>query len=125
MDTFPNKLKNFRKEAGLTQKQLADALGISASAVGMYEQGRREPDKDTLILISNYFGVTVDSILGISRGNDLSDCLEDIKNQAMAAKGLMFNGVMLDADKINQLVDVMMVAAEVMYNQNIKDKDND
>ena len=35
-----------RHKAGLTQKQLANLLSVSPSAIGMYEQGRREPSAD-------------------------------------------------------------------------------
>lgn len=47
----------------MTQRELAKRLGISASAVGMYEQNRREPDLETLGEIAQLFGVTLDSLL--------------------------------------------------------------
>ena len=59
-------LKELRAKKGITQTDLAKSLGISASAIGMYEQGRREPDSDTLIAIANYFQVTTDYLLGKS-----------------------------------------------------------
>ena len=46
-------LKKIRESRGLTQKQLADKLNIASSTVGMYEQGRRQPDLDTLIKMSD------------------------------------------------------------------------
>lgn len=49
-----------RRSAGLSQAALAKKLNLSASAVGMYEQGRRQPSLDILIAISKEFGVTVD-----------------------------------------------------------------
>ena len=52
-----------RREAGMSQAQLAQALQISPSAVGMYEQGRREPSADTLVALSRIFGVTTDYLL--------------------------------------------------------------
>ena len=48
-------LKKLRKSKGLTQAELGKILGVSPSTIGMYEQGRRTPDKDALIAISNYF----------------------------------------------------------------------
>lgn len=47
----------------MTQRELAKRLGISPSAVGMYEQNRREPDLDTLKKIADLFDVTLDSLL--------------------------------------------------------------
>lgn len=52
-----------RKNAGLSQSDLAKILGVTASAVGMYEQGRREPPCDILIAIARQFGVSLDFLL--------------------------------------------------------------
>ena len=49
-----------RREAGLSQTELAQKLGISASAVGMYEQSRREPSVQMLLRLADEFGVSVD-----------------------------------------------------------------
>ena len=57
------RIAGLRREAGFSQAELADRLGISASAVGMYEQGRREPSADTLVALSEIFGVTTDYLL--------------------------------------------------------------
>ena len=57
-------LKELRAQKGITQTDLAKSLGVSASAIGMYEQGRREPDNETLIAIANFFRVTTDYLLG-------------------------------------------------------------
>ena len=45
---------------GLSQTELAHKLHVSASAVGMYEQGQREPYLDTIVLLTQEFEVTVD-----------------------------------------------------------------
>ena len=52
-----------RREAGLNQAELAQRLQISPSAVGMYEQGRREPSADTLVAMAQLFGVSVDYLM--------------------------------------------------------------
>ena len=52
-----------RRAAGLSQGELARQLQVSASAVGMYEQGRREPSAETLVALARVFGVTVDYLL--------------------------------------------------------------
>ena len=52
-----------RRQARMSQAQLAQQLGVSPSAVGMYEQGRREPSSDVLVELSRIFGVSVDYIL--------------------------------------------------------------
>ena len=52
-----------RRQAGFSQAELAQRLRISASAVGMYEQGRREPAVDLLVSLADIFGVSVDYLL--------------------------------------------------------------
>ena len=52
-----------RRESNMSQAQLAQRLQISASAVGMYEQGRREPSADLLVELARVFGVTTDYLL--------------------------------------------------------------
>ena len=52
-----------RRQAGLSQTQLAERLKISPSAVGMYEQGRREPSIETVITLAEVFGVSTDYLL--------------------------------------------------------------
>ena len=57
-------LKQLRESKAITQFELSKDLKISASTIGMYEQGRREPDGETLKKIAQYFGVTTDYLLG-------------------------------------------------------------
>lgn len=52
-----------RKKRGLSQLQLAQILHISASTEGMYEQGRRTPSLDVLIMMSQLFGVSLDYLI--------------------------------------------------------------
>lgn len=52
-----------RRSAGWSQAELARRLQVSPSAVGMYEQGRREPSAATLVAMSQVFGVSTDYLL--------------------------------------------------------------
>lgn len=52
-----------RKNFGWSQAELARRLKISASAVGMYEQGRREPSAELLVIMAREFDVSVDYLL--------------------------------------------------------------
>ena len=52
-----------RRDANMSQAELAQALAISPSTVGMYEQGRREPSVDVLVAMAKVFGVTTDYLL--------------------------------------------------------------
>ena len=52
-----------RRRSGLSQADLAQLLRCSTSAVGMYEQGRREPAADLLVRLAEVFGVSTDYLL--------------------------------------------------------------
>ncbi|MGN1235724.1 MAG: helix-turn-helix domain-containing protein [Christensenellaceae bacterium] len=58
------RMKELRKESGLTQKELAQNLKIGQSSIVGYEQGTREPIASTLIAYANFFHVSVDYLLG-------------------------------------------------------------
>lgn len=61
---FAKRLRMLRESRGISQEELALALSVSASAIGMYERGRREPDHDKLRALADYFSVSVDYLLG-------------------------------------------------------------
>ena len=52
-----------RRAAGWSQGELAQVLQVSPSAVGMYEQGRREPSLEILVAMSRAFSVSLDYLL--------------------------------------------------------------
>lgn len=60
------RLKSLRESKNITQKELANKLGISPSAIGMYESGKRNPDTSMLNILSNFFDVSVDYLMGRS-----------------------------------------------------------
>ena len=64
MSNFQSVLKALRNAKGLTQVELAKILKISRSTIGMYENGSREPDYETLELIADFFNVDIDYLLG-------------------------------------------------------------
>ena len=52
-----------RRQANMSQSELAQRLQVSPSAIGMYEQGRREPSVDTLIALARCFRVSLDYLM--------------------------------------------------------------
>lgn len=57
-------LKDLIKESGKTQKDIAFELKISQQRLSNYVSGIREPDNETLLVFANYFGVSLDYLLG-------------------------------------------------------------
>lgn len=59
-----NNLKLLRKRKGVSQNDVAEYLGVTRSAYGMYEQGIRTMNPDALAKLSDYYNVSIDAILG-------------------------------------------------------------
>ena len=70
------KLKKLRRSKDLTQEEVAAHLGISYQAISKWERGDGYPDITMLPALANYFGVTVDELIGmdeISSANKLAE----------------------------------------------------
>lgn len=65
-----NALKSAREKVGITQAILAEKLGMSSSTIGMYEQGRRCPNYDTLLKLCEALGC---SIYDVFSENEISN----------------------------------------------------
>ena len=60
---FNEKLQELRKQKGLTQEELAEALYVSRAAISKWESGRGYPNIDSLKAIATFFSVTIDELL--------------------------------------------------------------
>ncbi|MBS5927203.1 MAG: helix-turn-helix transcriptional regulator [Clostridium sp.] len=58
-----DKIKKLRKERHITQSELANAIGLSRSSIGMIESNKQGTGNDSLIKIADFFNVTVDYLL--------------------------------------------------------------
>lgn len=83
MSYFSDTLLHLRRQAGLSQQALANATGLSRSAVGMYETGKREPDIETLRLLSEFFGVDMNTLTSpeSAQNAELAELLEALRNR--------------------------------------------
>ncbi|SHJ36933.1 Methanogenic corrinoid protein MtbC1 [Clostridium amylolyticum] len=63
MEKFTSRLKELRKEKKITQKELADSLGLAQSTIANYEQGIRFPDNVMIKKLADYFSVSLDYLL--------------------------------------------------------------
>ena len=59
-----NKIRELRKEKGLTMKALGAKFALSESTISLYETGKHYPDIETMQKFADFFGVTVDYLLG-------------------------------------------------------------
>ena len=66
MASFPERLKELRKTKGITQKGMAEYLGIVERSYRRYEAGDLESNHETTIKLADYFDVSVDYLIGRS-----------------------------------------------------------
>lgn len=70
---FGSRITQLRKQKRLTQKEMAEKIGISRSALSLYELEKREPDFDTVKKIAAYLGVSIDYLTGNSNNSEISN----------------------------------------------------
>lgn len=124
-----NKLRKLREDKNILQRDLANYLHISTSTIGMYEQGRRDPDNLTLKLIANYFDVSTDYLLDNEDNkykNELQNIKDDIKKQYFIDdiirqyfidNKLINNDEILTKEKIDKLNEFIKVNKKFIFGE--------
>ena len=78
------RLKTLRKSKGLSMKELGSIFGLAESTISLYENGKRQPDKETILKFADYFGVSVDYLLGRDDAPISADDLSDGEKQLVS-----------------------------------------
>ncbi len=76
---FSENIKRLRKEKELTQENLADFLGVSFQTISKWERGETYPDITTLPIISRFFNISIDDLLGINKSREEEKINEYLK----------------------------------------------
>lgn len=106
------KLKELRKAKGISLKELGSIVGVAESTMSLYENGKRQPDYETLLKLAEFFGVTVDYLL---RGKDESENLPE--ELAIFNRGAR----KLSPENRKKLLDM----ARIMFKEDFKEFDDD
>lgn len=128
-NTFATNLKYFRERAGLSQSALAKIIEVTPATIGLYEQGRRQPNFEIEEKIADYFNVDLDTL----RGTTSSLSLEQLKllekyDKLDDLKKLICDAV-LDTLIESQapLTDITTISKQIEYymNSNLKETKKD
>ena len=76
MNKYGQRLKELREKNGYTQETLAKMLNTSRSRIGMYEQGKRQPDFEMQEAIADLFNVSIDYLFG--RENENKNAIDQL-----------------------------------------------
>lgn len=111
--TFAKRIKELRSERDFSMERLAGYIGLSRSAISMYETQRRKPDVSVIMRYSNFFGVSSDYLLGktnIRKPLYSVACFSNLSDSDIGR---------LSKDAQN---DIKNFIADVMARENAKDK---
>lgn len=100
------RIRELRTKSGMSQADLARAIGVSTSAIGMYEQGRREPDTSAILKFARFFNVSVDYLLGasdVSAPFDVERIAANVAKNLMDQPALMFNAEIYTERELTEL----------------------
>ncbi len=108
------RLKELRDEKNLLQKDIAKYLNISTSAYGYYEQGKRNPDTETVKNLADFFGVSADYLLGRTNNrkgyvdskdsSHHSQCIAYKETEEKIVERLIDEGIITDDEPIPEVV---------------------
>ena len=120
-----------RRESGMSQMELAKYLKLSQQTISKYENGKADPDKDTLIKLSELFNVSTDYIIGNSDkrdhseltykdNRDIAKTVDLLKDQVYNNKRgeLNYNGVKVDDNDAEFLMDTIEFALTQIKKKN-------
>lgn len=71
------RLKEVRERSKMTQREVAEATGIPLGTLRRWEQHKNEPDSDSLVLLADLYGASVDEMLGSKFADELSQLTDD------------------------------------------------
>lgn len=90
-----DRLRRLREQRDLNQKDVAEALNITATTLSRYEAGIRSPDSEALVRLAEFYGVSIDYLLG--RKNPSSPIAEDDEEWLSLLQKAREKGIELEA----------------------------
>ena len=97
MNLFGLRLKTLRNGKKITQRQLADKIGVSKALVSKYELSAIYPSVEVLIKLCNYFSVSADYLLGLSDKIDFK--VSHLKDEQV----MLVVGTINQFEKLNEI----------------------
>ena len=117
---FRVRLRELREAAGYkSQQAFADAFGVAQSTVGNWEAGKREPNFETAIKLSHFFGVSVDSLLlgesvsQMETGNPWAERLRELSPSDLSLVARILDSLESNPTGTRAALDLALTAAKV------------
>lgn len=122
MSILGNRIKKEREDLELTREELAQKIGVSYSAIAMYEQGNREPNNELLLKMCEVFDCSMDYLMGKTEYKTNDEMLEvylktqyeiDVHNAIINSEVLFLNG----GFSPEQLKDIHNIIQDILLNE--------
>ena len=97
--SFGSRLKELRIERNSSQKEVADDIGISITAISQYESDSRFPNEETLKRLCMYYKISSDYLLGLTDTKHAPLSKEEIKEKMVSSKEMDFIVDLIDMIK--------------------------
>lgn len=113
MKVFGERLKQLRVKRHITQDELGAIFEppLAQSTIGTYERGVRQPSLENLVIISNYFNVTTDYLLGITDEIITIDTFKEENPKELRdflkKNNVLFNGSELNEEEKQRMIDIL------------------
>ena len=120
------RLREIRKESGISLKKLGEIIGVAESTMSLYENEKRQPDYETLKKLADYFNVTTDYLLGredkttltTKDKKEITEILESTRQQLLSQEGLMFDGEPASEEDVQKIIMAMQMGMEMIKKEN-------
>ena len=103
MSDFKTRMKELRKELGLTQEELGAKFHLNKSSISKYEKGIQTPDMESLMNISNFFNVSLDYLIGVSNIKNPKEIIYSNAFHSISDNGLTKEDIDIVKAMIEQL----------------------
>lgn len=105
---FNEKLIELRKSKGLSQDELGNALGVSRQTISKWELAQSYPDFQRLVLLSDYFGLSLDALV-----KDIE--VQDVRDKNLSEKQLssIYEDISSAKSTINKVVNILCIIGVV------------
>ncbi len=114
--TIGENIKKLRREKDITQEELAEVFGISCQSVSRWETGACYPDMEVIPDIADFFGVTVDKLMGVDKSNEQKDVEECLARfQEAISKGLVYDCIEIAREGVSKYPNNYALLNKLMY----------
>ena len=123
MATFGNILEELRKDRKMTQKELSEVIYVTTGTISNYENDRYLPDIEKLIMLADYFNVTIDYFLGRASYNLNPDTFEKPIDTTTTIGSFLKDFIALSANRQSIILGIVNDMKTSMMLNNYKNRE--